>query len=211
MEVVLTQLTENPRGVVLELEVVLCRRCEFVPNAVGKLEDGKKARVLEDIHIEGKFMPGSKIFVREGPLDFGLTSGDADADAGQHVVHEDIVDVVLADEIADEDDVVLGVGVVARGRADGGALVASEGGLGLLLLLCAFGHTLSADLVGMKLDVGGELALEVLSLVCVRLGAKLGMERGAEGVEGWPGPGCRAGCVSAGGSRCRGMEICILG
>jgi len=48
-------------------------------------------------------VPRPVVEIGQRTLDLGLAAGDADANAGEHVVHEDVVDVILADEIADED------------------------------------------------------------------------------------------------------------
>jgi hypothetical protein len=43
MEIVFAELSEYPWGIVLELEVVSCRRCKFVPNT-DRGEFGKSVR-----------------------------------------------------------------------------------------------------------------------------------------------------------------------
>ena len=66
-------------------------------------------------HIEGELMPGCKVLVRERALDLRLTSRDlgggltraikaklltyTDTDSRQHVVHEDIVDMALPNQV----------------------------------------------------------------------------------------------------------------
>ncbi len=42
------------------------------------------------------------VFVSQWPLDFCLRSRDRNTNTGEHVVHQDIVDMALADQIADE-------------------------------------------------------------------------------------------------------------
>ena len=48
-------------------------------------------------------MPRAVVEIGQRTLDLGLAARDADANAGQHVVHQDVVDVILADEVAHED------------------------------------------------------------------------------------------------------------
>ena len=47
-------------------------------------------------------MARSIVFVSQRPFYLGLCSRDRDANTGEHIVHQDIVDMALADQIPDE-------------------------------------------------------------------------------------------------------------
>ena len=69
-------------------------------------------------------------------------------DPGQHVVHEHVVHMVLADEVAHERGVLLGGLIACR---------AGQRCLCLLLLFCTFRHALAPNALRLQLNVGLEL------------------------------------------------------
>ena len=97
---IVPELSEDPGSIVLELEVV---------------SSGWRQFVADD--IERELVTSSKVFVRDRSLDLGLTSryltvslnllsirlrAYTYTDTSQHVIHQDIVDVILANEISDQ-------------------------------------------------------------------------------------------------------------
>ena len=53
------------------------------------------------LHIEGVFVAGGEVVVSQSPFDLGLGSRYGDADACKHVVHQNIIDVTLANQVSD--------------------------------------------------------------------------------------------------------------
>ena len=47
-------------------------------------------------------MARSIVFVSQWPFYLGLRSRDRNTNTGEHVVHQDVVDMALADQIPDE-------------------------------------------------------------------------------------------------------------
>lgn len=96
MKVFVTQVAEDPWGVVFELKIVLGGWCELVADAiVSSIRD-------RDIHVKGEFVASAIVLLGERPLDLGLTPRHTDPDPREHVVHEYIVDMIFANQVADQ-------------------------------------------------------------------------------------------------------------
>ena len=78
-------------------------------------------------------MTGGKVFVCQWPLYLGLGPRYGNTDAGEHVVHQHIVDMALADQVPDEH------------------------AWGLVCLLDTLRQTLPADLFRLLLHIANEL------------------------------------------------------
>lgn len=87
---VLSEMTKDPRRIVLELEIVL---------------RGWRQLVTGD--VKGQLMSSGKVFVHQHPLRFCVAARDTDSNTCQHVVHENIVDMVFSDTGTNQDAVVV--------------------------------------------------------------------------------------------------------
>jgi hypothetical protein len=108
MEMLLAQVAENPRSVILELKVVFGGGSELVA-------DTRVSAVPPDrSHVKRVLVSGKIILVCErafylrlatrylGSAMATIVSTHSYADAGEHIVHQDIVDVILSDEVSDQ-------------------------------------------------------------------------------------------------------------
>lgn len=57
---------------------------------------------MRHLHIKRVFVTGGKVIVSQGPFYLGLRSRYGDANAREHVVHQDIAEMALADKVPDE-------------------------------------------------------------------------------------------------------------
>jgi hypothetical protein len=119
VEVVFPKFAKDPRGVIFELEIVSRRGCQFVAD-----------------DIKGELMASGEVIIGQRPFDLGLGSRYSNADACEHVVHQNIVYVTLANQVSDEH------------------------AWHLLGLLDTLGQTLAPDLFGLLLNVNDKLLRE---------------------------------------------------
>ena len=162
-EVVLSKLTKDPWRVVFELEIIFGRGCQLVTNTGETLARWNHPKAGHT-HVKRKLVPGSKVIIRKWSLNLGLTTRDANADAGQHVVHQYIVNMIFADQIADEDFFFI------YGRLL--VVCPSQCGFRLLLRPGTFAEALSANLVRLfeyiRVEWAGENNIRLSGHVSVR-------------------------------------------
>ena len=83
-------MTEDPGCIILEFEVVLGRRGEFVSG-----------------DIERELVFGIKVGIVEFPINLCVCAADGEADASEHVVGRDPVSVALIDFSSDDDTLIV--------------------------------------------------------------------------------------------------------
>lgn len=87
-----SQVTEYPRCVIFELEVVFGAWCQFVAG-----------------NIEAELVFCVKIGISKLSVQFGISPADGEADSSKHVIRSDIVDMVLVNFRSHHNSVIVGV------------------------------------------------------------------------------------------------------